>query len=412
MKTRLVVLAFVSCFSVCVFAKDVGFPQENPQLVLTLPEGWQGDYAVAGDAEVLQIAPPGDPFTDEGLLMGLRALEGSKSDGEKAVAAVKQQVEQMYGDAAQFDPIEQGGSQDLGFTVLNASGEMPAENGAMQFVCNNVIISFPKSENLVLAQVLTTKKGAAVHGKKLAALLGSIRPAGDFSAEESTASTGADDQAAESENDGMEDGISPAQLVGLHRWVDDSLGDEKIEGIVNIEADKDGVLTLEWHIGSRGRNSGTGILVGNILGVLKADGLAIYQVVGQAAGISLVGIWKREEEDWVGRETILIGEPDIETMAFEIVPMNGSYRTVRLVSDGEITGTASIRGGDFVKSVKWQISEMVSESAGLALGDGIVITSDFGFTVLNVQSGDQSSLAGVSLAPEIGIFPEVFTRED
>jgi len=80
----------------------------------------------------------------------------------------------------------------------------------------------------------------------------------------------------------------------------------------------DGVVELEWKIAGA-VSHGKGALVGMTLGVALDDGLAVYRLVGQAEGQSLIGIWSGAGFGSVGGEdAILIGNADLTEADFPV----------------------------------------------------------------------------------------------
>jgi hypothetical protein len=150
---------------------------------------------------------------------------------------------------------------------------------------------------------------------------------------------------------------------------------------------------MEWKVGET-VSHGTGVVVGNTLGVALDSGLAIYQIVGQADGISLLGCWASEGSTTDSGEAILIGNADMTKGKFPPAKINGDYRSLREAGDSQIEGTVSISGSDAGRKVLWTTGGRTSKCQGLALGDGLAIIAPDGLSVL-VKRGD--SLEGRSV---------------
>jgi len=179
------------------------------------------------------------------------------------------------------------------------------------------------------------------------------------------------------------DGVKPSRLAGTHSVHGKNPDGTAYKGEVAIRA-KNGLLLLQWKIG-KDVSHGTGVLVGNILGVALDNGVAIYQIVGQSEGISLLGCWATEGSSTPCGEAILIGEADITKADFPVEKINGEYRSLRESGDEQIEGDVTISGGDTSKKVLWTLGGNTAKCQGLALGDGLAVISPTGLSVFSKQ---------------------------
>jgi len=217
------------------------------------------------------------------------------------------------------------------------------------------------------------------------------------------------DHAAPAEDDGF-----PAKgLVGIHRVTGKNPDGSTYEGTVEIRL-VDGVIGMEWKTGTS-VSRGNGLWIGGkTLGVALDDGMAIYSIVGQSDGQSLVGFWSGAGSAKAQPETILIGNPDITEMNFPAEPINGNYVSLRVVDDGQIETDVVISGGDLVKTVLLKSSGKATKCQGLALNGGLAFLTPAGISVLH-QHFDHSgatSLVGKSLARDGRVTSESLSRSE
>jgi hypothetical protein len=164
------------------------------------------------------------------------------------------------------------------------------------------------------------------------------------------------------------------------------------KGTVKIRV-ANGLVGLEWKIGSS-VSHGRGILVGQTLGVALDDGIAIYRIIGQAEGQSLIGFWSGAGSPVTNPEAILIGNADMTQANLPAEQINGKYTSLREVDDGQVEGSVKISGGEIAKTALWKIGNKSSKCQGLALSDGLAILTPSGLSVFT-KRGD--SLEGQSM---------------
>ena len=186
--------------------------------------------------------------------------------------------------------------------------------------------------------------------------------------------------------------FDPTGLVGTHVVQGKNPNGTAYKGKIGI-AVKNGIVRLEWTIG-KDVSHGTGVMAGNTLGVALDEGLAIYRVVGQAGGISLIGLWASKGGTAPNEEAILIGEADMTSAKLDAAEINGSYKSLREVKDGQVEGTVTIAGGDALKKIQWTTNGKAAKCQGLALSDGLVVLTPSGLSVFEKRA---NSLEGKAL---------------
>lgn len=147
------------------------------------------------------------------------------------------------------------------------------------------------------------------------------------------------------------------------------------EGTVRISAVSN-VVTMEWSRDG-GISRGRGLLIGTTLGVSRdGGGLALYQVIPQAEGKMLVGVWTSESADRAGTETIRIGSPDLPGPRFAAPRINGNYvGTLQGQPGVNVSAQVAVSGDDALKSVS------VSTDGTVILGRGLLLANSFATTV-------------------------------
>ncbi|CAN5567311.1 hypothetical protein BH09VER1_BH09VER1_30850 [soil metagenome] len=202
-------------------------------------------------------------------------------------------------------------------------------------------------------------------------------------------------------------GTDSSALEGEHRCRGRNPDGTNYQGLVTIRV-KDGLFLMEWDINGK-KSYGTGLLQGTTLGVGLDDGTAIYKVVPQPQGISLIGLWAVEGAKEACHETILLGDADQTTAKFPAPGINGVYRAVTLNADGTKEETPfSISGKDTLKYVKLKDG---TKAEGLQLGDGLAVITPTGLAVFQIgqnqngnqilsgRSFDQTAVREVTLVP-------------
>ncbi len=193
------------------------------------------------------------------------------------------------------------------------------------------------------------------------------------------------------------EGFPADRLVGTHPVSGKNPDGTPYQGTVEIRV-VNGIVGLEWKIGDS-VSHGQGLLVGQTLGIALDDGLAIYRIVGQADGQSLIGVWAGANSRTPNPETILVGNADITHVNFPDESLDGRYTAIRDVAGGPERVPVTISGGDIAKKVVWKAEDKTSTCQGLALGDGLAILTPAGISVFekHTEDGGYVSLPGRAL---------------
>lgn len=156
------------------------------------------------------------------------------------------------------------------------------------------------------------------------------------------------------------------------------------EGTVRISATNN-IVTMEWNRGGE-ITRGRGLLIGTTLGVSREGGLALYQVVPQAEGKTLVGVWSSENSERAGSETIRIGSPDQPNSRFSSPRINGNYvGTLQGQPGVNISANVAVTGDDALKSVKVTADGTVVQGRGLQLSNSFATAVSGGVGVFQVE---------------------------
>lgn len=172
MKTLLKISAAAFLLTLPAMAEDqeLSYPEDNPLVTLTIPDGWSARQKNG----VLQAAASADLDT----LLVVRPLKAGKKQASQAVAEIKEALETSYGENIAYDKIEEGGASNLGLYVLNAKAKTHTANaGDITAFVNSIIVSFPDSDELLLAQFLSTEVGTEKNGEAIAGIVHSLKKA-------------------------------------------------------------------------------------------------------------------------------------------------------------------------------------------------------------------------------------------
>ena len=192
--------------------------------------------------------------------------------------------------------------------------------------------------------------------------------------------------------------LDPSRLAGIHQVIGRNPNGTSYKGSVEIRV-VDGVVELDWTIAGAVYH-GRGALVGMTLGVALDDGLALYRVVGQSEGLSLIGIWANSGSATAGGDVILIGNADMTEADFPVEESNGEYVSLREVENGQVEGKVAISGGEKVKKVLWTAGEKTTKCQALALGEGLAILTPTGVSVFekHLDNDGNASLVGLAVS--------------
>ena len=172
MKTILKVCAATFLFSLPAMAADqeVGFPEEGPLITLTIPDGWLHEY----QGGMLHAASSQD--LDTMTMMTVKPLTATKKQGSEAVAEIKEELAKSYGENIEYDKIEEGGTSNLGYYVLNAEAKVHSANeGDVTSFINSLIVTMPDSDELLLVQFASTAAGSKKNGEAIGEIIQSFK---------------------------------------------------------------------------------------------------------------------------------------------------------------------------------------------------------------------------------------------
>ena len=167
MKTILKICAatFLFCLPAMAADQEVGFPEEGPLISLTIPDGWLHEY----QGGMLHAASSQD--LDTMTMMTVKPLTATKKQGSEAVAEIKEELAKSYGENIEYDKIEEGGTSNLGYYVLNAEAKV---QDVTSFI-NSLIVTLPDSDELLLVQFASTAAGSKKNGEAIGEIIQSLK---------------------------------------------------------------------------------------------------------------------------------------------------------------------------------------------------------------------------------------------
>lgn len=198
----------------------------------------------------------------------------------------------------------------------------------------------------------------------------------------------------------QDQGFSADNLVGVHQVVGHNPDGSTYKGQVEIKL-ANGMVGLEWKIGKT-VSHGIGAFVGQTLGLALDDGIAIYKLVGQSEGQSLIGVWSGAGSPKANKDGILIGNADMTDANFDHEPLNGKYMTLREVKDGQIETFVTITGEGQGKTVVWNENGKKTKVQGIAIADAFAVLTPSGVAVYekHVDKDGNVSLIGATVSHE------------
>jgi hypothetical protein len=198
----------------------------------------------------------------------------------------------------------------------------------------------------------------------------------------------------------QEQAFSADNLVGVHQVVGHNPDGSTYKGQVEIKL-ANGMVGLEWKIGKT-VSHGIGVLVGQTLGLALDDGIALYKLVGQSEGQSLIGVWSGAGSPSVNKDAILIGNADMTDANFDHEPLNGKYMTLREVKDGQIETFVTVAGEGHGKKVMWDENGKKTKVQGIAIADAFAVLTPSGVAVYEkrVDKDGNVSLVGATVSHE------------
>jgi len=180
-------------------------------------------------------------------------------------------------------------------------------------------------------------------------------------------------------------------LIGTHQTL---RGPEAVEGRVQI-SEQGSVLLFKWSNGE----AGAGLRHGDMIGVLRNNGVALYEMVKESNGMSVIGYLADHGGGEPVSETIFIGEGSIESVAFDLPDLNGRYSAFRETTDGRLEYHLEIKGETKLKRIERSIMEEELPGIGLQLGETIATAdpSGLGIYTLGLDEEEEPVLKGLRL---------------
>lgn len=173
MKKPSVLLAFAAlCFSLPLMAEDLEYPSDGPLITLSMPEGWKHQEADG----VLQAVAGDDMET----MFVLKPLKATKKEGSAAIAEIKEPLDKMYDGHIEYDKMEESGVPDgnMNLYTINSTAEVDtADQGKVTSFVNSIMISFPDTDELLLAQFISTKAGFRANADGIREIVNSLKKA-------------------------------------------------------------------------------------------------------------------------------------------------------------------------------------------------------------------------------------------
>jgi len=172
MKNTLILAFATLCISLPLAAEDVEFPSEGPLITLSIPDDWKHEevdgilQAVAGD--------------DMETMFSLKPLQATKKEGSAAIAEIKEPLDKMYEGEITYDEMVESGVPDgnMNLYTINAEAKLhSADQGEVTSFVNSIMISFPDTDELLLAQFISTKAGFRANAEGIKEIVGSLKKA-------------------------------------------------------------------------------------------------------------------------------------------------------------------------------------------------------------------------------------------
>jgi len=185
----------------------------------------------------------------------------------------------------------------------------------------------------------------------------------------------------------------PAELSGTHTFVRGD-GDEQAEGRVTIRKEGD-ILLFDWG----GKEAGAALQHGKMIGVLRKGGVALYEIVPEAGGVSLVGFRADHGTTAAVPEAIFIGDSRIQTVAFDLPKLPDRYYALRETPDGRVRFDVTVEGDSRTKQIERRIMEEILPGTGLQLGNTLatVDPSGLGIYTRTLDEEEEPILDGLRL---------------
>jgi len=161
MKNALLIIAALVTLSVPVLAEDIGFPKSKPMIGMSVPDGWESEYE---DGKLYLVAG------DEDIVVEVSSLKAPKAEGAKALEEMKKSVQEAFKNV-EFKPMQEGGSNNLGFYILNGTGE--DDKGKAKLTA--MLVTNGDNDQLFMVFIAASEEGLKEFGEGVDALLKSLQ---------------------------------------------------------------------------------------------------------------------------------------------------------------------------------------------------------------------------------------------
>jgi hypothetical protein len=161
MKIALLLLTVLAFTSLPLMAEDASFPKSNPVLSMTVPEGWEAEFE---DDKLYLIAG------DEDVVVEVSSLKAPKAEGAKALEEMKASVKEAFKNV-EFKPMQEGGSNNLGFYLLNGTGE--DDQGKAKLTA--MLVTNGDNDQLFMVFIAASEEGSQKFGEGIDALIKSLK---------------------------------------------------------------------------------------------------------------------------------------------------------------------------------------------------------------------------------------------
>lgn len=162
MKTTLLICLALLGLSLTSFAKDATYPKAEPVISLAVPEGWEMEW----EDDLLYLRAD----DDDNVVVEVSALKATKQEGAKALEEMKATVQESFKNV-EWKPMQEGGSNNVGIYILNATGE--DDSGKANI--NAIMVTNGDNDKLFMVFVAASPEGSKEYGAEIDALLKSLK---------------------------------------------------------------------------------------------------------------------------------------------------------------------------------------------------------------------------------------------
>ena len=150
--------------------QEMSYPEEGPLITLVVPDGWISGYE---DGEF--HAASSDKMDS---MLTIKTLSATKKEGAAAIAEIKAPLDESFGENITHGEMQEGGSENLGFYLINSKAKTTTDEGETKVFINSVMVILPDSEKLLLVQILSNEGGSEKNGEAIDQILKSIKKNG------------------------------------------------------------------------------------------------------------------------------------------------------------------------------------------------------------------------------------------